>query len=179
MHGSQVKMNLSQLKATASRHEAGFSMPELMVILVVVGILLAIGTPNFLSIGRRDSVESAAYDMQRTLALTRQKALAKRMQYRVTVNPIGKTYLIERREGGVWVPDNADTLSFSDRVNLVMSAGGSTSNHDVVIEPQGTVSNSDAPAVFTFSNTHGDTARVRMVRTGRLRLRTGQAVSGP
>lgn len=177
MQGTGAMMNERDRKATARHPQSGFSMPEMMVILVIIGILLAIGTPNFMSIGRRDTVESAAYDMQRALALARQKALAKRMEYRVTVNPTAKTYFIERKEGGVWVPDHADTLSWSSRVDLSMSAGGSTSNHDVVIEPQGTVSDTDAPVILTFSNTHGDTASVSFVRTGRLRLRTGPGLS--
>ncbi len=149
---------------------AGFSLVEMMVVLVVMSIMLAVGMPNFLSIGRRDSVEGAAYDMQRTLSLARQKALAKRLQHRVVVDPSQRTYFVQRFEAGVWVFDSADTLSWHPEVELTMVAGGQATNFDIVIEQQGTLEVTDAPAALTFWNAHGDSTRVSFVRTGRLRV---------
>ncbi len=151
--------------------QAGFSLTEMMVVLVVTGILLTVAVPNFVRIGQRDQVETAAYDMQRTLALARQKALAKRTQYRVTINESGRYYYVERKQGGAWVADPDEQISWRDDVNLGLSLGGDGNNDDVVIEPQGTVLSQDAPAFFTFTNASGDTARVSLVRTGRIRVR--------
>ncbi|MCK4303236.1 MAG: prepilin-type N-terminal cleavage/methylation domain-containing protein [Candidatus Eisenbacteria sp.] len=151
---------------------AGFSMSELMVVLGIAGILVTVALPSFLNMGRRDSVETAAYDLQRTISLARQKAIAKRTQYRVTVDPAGLYCLVEKREAGAWVPDPADTLTFRPNLTMLVSAGGQMSNNDIVIEPQGTVLAQDAPAIITFFNDCGDSTRVSLVRTGRIRVRS-------
>ncbi len=151
---------------------SGFSMIELMVVLTVMGIMLGVAVPNFLRIGRRDAVEAAAYDLQRTLALARQKALAKRQPYRLTVEPSSHTYYVERRENGSWVSDPPETFDWCSDIDLFLSVGGSASNTDIELEPQGTVLSSDAPALFTFANAHGDTMVVSLVRTGRIRVRS-------
>lgn len=152
------------------RAEAGFSLPELMIVLVIMGIMLSIAIPNFARIGRRDQVESIAYDFHRTLSMARQKALAKRTQYRVTLDTGAHTYVTERRENGTWVQDPPEVRSWRDDVGLVLDVGGSGSNADIIVGPQGTLLAEDSPARLTFTNAHGDTAWVSFVRTGRIRV---------
>ena len=157
------------------RRTAGFSMMELMVVLTVMGILLGVAMPNFLRAGKRDTVETAAYDMQRQLSLARQKAISRRAHYRMTIDPSARTFRVERREDGTWVLDPAETFSWCDRVDALLSVGGNGGNLDIEIEPQGTVLATDAPAVIRFANSCGDTATVSFVRTGRLRLLTSSS----
>ena len=150
----------------------GFSLTELMIVLVIAGILLAVGMPNFVTMNRRNMVETTAYEIQSTLALTRRRALAQRRAYRVTLDAAAKSYIVERREGGVWVPDGSGTHNWNTQVELLITAGGSFGNSDIIIEPRGTVRAEDAPAILTFTNAHGDTTLVSFVRTGRLRVET-------
>lgn len=173
MIGAFASMRRSALRPAGRlpSASAGYSLAELMVALVVAGIVLTVAVPNFLRMGRRDVVETAAYDLQRTISLARQKALAKRAQYRLTVNTGARNYYVERKQGGSWILDPPETFDWRSDVNLSLSVGGSPANTDVIIEPQGTVKGQDAPAYFTFTNAHGDTARVSFVRTGRIRVR--------
>jgi type II secretion system protein H len=152
------------------RRQAGFSLAELMIVLVVMGIMMTIAVPNFTRMGRRDKVESVAYDVHRALALARQKALAKRTPYRVTLDPAGRSFVTERRDAGAWVNDPVDPTVWDADVSLSLECGGSSSNLDILLEPQGTVASADAPVHLTFSNAHGDTARISLVRTGRIRV---------
>ena len=147
----------------------GFSLIELMVVLTIAGILLTMAVPNFTRLTSRDRVETAAYDVHRNLILARQKALARRTPYRVTVLSGGTAVRIERKESSNWVSDPAEDLVIHESVSLETTFGGNPSNLDLVIEPQGTLLAEDAPALFHFSNDRADSATVRAVRTGRIR----------
>ena len=150
---------------------AGFSLTELMIVLTIAGILLTSAVPNFVRMNSRDRVETAAYDVHRALILARQKALAKRTSYRVSILEGGSAVRIERRDEGEWVRDPAADIVLHESVRLETSFGESAGNQHLVIEPQGTVLAEDAPAVFVFTNDRADSAEVRAVRTGRIRTR--------
>ncbi|MCK4412422.1 MAG: prepilin-type N-terminal cleavage/methylation domain-containing protein [Candidatus Eisenbacteria sp.] len=150
----------------------GFSLIELMVVLTVAGILLTVAVPNFLSLTSRDRVETAAYDVHHALVLARQKALAKRATYRLTILPGGTALRIERRQGTDWIADPSDDIVLHEQVQLASTFAGDPENTDLLIEPQGTIRAEDAPAEFFFTNQRADSATVRMVRTGRIRTWT-------
>lgn len=158
-----------------ARQTAGFSLMELMVVLTVMGILLGVAMPNFVRAGKRDTVQTAAYDMQCQLSLARQKAISRRAHYRMTIDPSARTFQVERREAGTWVLDPAETFSWSERVDVLLDVGGSGGNLDIEIEPQGTLLAIDAPALVRFANTCGDTSTISFVRTGRLRVQTSSS----
>jgi type II secretion system protein H len=171
MLSTPVPMNSPRgIRPPRPRGPAGFSLMELMVVLTVMGILLGVAVPNFVRIGRRDTVETAAYDLQRQMSLARQKAVSRRARYRVSIDPGARTFQVDRREGGAWVPDPAETFGWCERVDAVLNIGGNSGNTDIEFEPQGTVLATDAPAIVRFANAHGDTATVSLVRTGRLRI---------
>lgn len=149
---------------------AGYSLPEMMMVVAIAGMMLAAAAPNFVRFNARDRVATAASDLQGALGLARQAALARRVTYRVTVLSGPSRIAVERRDGESWVPDPPDPLPVHSSVTLQTEFGGSPGNTDLLIDPQGMVRAEDAPAVFVFSNAHADTATVRMVRTGRIRL---------
>lgn len=151
---------------------AGFSVMELMVVLTIIGIMLAAAIPNFARVSNRDKVMEVAYDVQRTLTLARQKALAKRAPYRVTLDPVARTFRVDRHQMGAWVGDPPETFHWREEVDVSMNVGGIGGNYDIEIEPQGTLRVQDAPALLTFTNCHGDTVVVNFVRTGRIRVRS-------
>src|SRR3989442_6043763 len=67
--------NDSRLSAKRSRRQAGFSLPELLVVLVVVAIIAAMSTPLFLNYYRTAQVRGAASDIAAYLNQGRQLAL--------------------------------------------------------------------------------------------------------
>ena len=150
---------------------AGFSLPELMMVVAVAGILLTVALPNFVRFTARDRVATAADDLGGALMLARQKALAHRVSYRVTVSSGPTRIVIERKAGANWVADPAAPLLLHDSVHLQARFGSDPHNSDLLIDPQGMLRTEDAPAVFAFSNDRADSATVRMVRTGRIRTR--------
>jgi Tfp pilus assembly protein FimT len=142
----------------------------MLLVVAIVGMLLAVAAPNFVRFNARDRVATAGSDLQGALGLARQAALTRRVTYRVSVLSDPTRIAIERRDGESWVADPAEPLPVHTSVALETQFGGSPGNTDLLIDPQGMVRAEDAPAVFIFSNDHADTARVRMVRTGRIRL---------
>lgn len=150
---------------------AGYTLVESMVVLVVIAIVLAIAIPNFVRISARDRVEAAAFDLERTVMLARQKAIAKRRPYRVSINTHDGSYYVERQEGLSWTRDPNETFLLHDSVALDVQMGSDPANSILLLEPQGTIPSDDAPAYFRFSNERGDSATVSIVRTGRIRTR--------
>ena len=148
---------------------SGFSLPEMMVVVAIAGLLMAVAIPNFVRFNARDRVATAASDLKAALGLARQAALARRVSYRVTVLSGPTRIAIERRVGEDWVADPAQPLRPHPSVHLDSSFGADPNNTDLLIDPQGMVRSEDAPAAFVFSNDRSDTATVRMVRTGRIR----------
>jgi type II secretion system protein H len=169
MFWQRIEHKMNQL-TRATKRASGFSLPEMMIVLVIMGIVLSMAVPNFVRIGRRDAVEAAAYDIQRVLSVTRQKALAKRALYKVVFDTGNRRVSVFRKSAGAWVSDTAPDVEWREDLSLSLLVGGSAGNLDVVLEPQGTVASSDAPAEFTFTNCHGDSSRINMVRTGRIRV---------
>ncbi|MBD3235710.1 MAG: prepilin-type N-terminal cleavage/methylation domain-containing protein [Candidatus Eisenbacteria bacterium] len=149
----------------------GYSLAESMVVLVIIAIVLAIAIPNFVRISARDRVETAALDFERTVILARQKAIAKRRPYRVSINTYQGSYYVERQEGLTWVRDPNETFQLHDAVELDLLMGGNPANSVLLLEAQGTIASDDAPASVWFFNDRGDSATVQIVRTGRIRTR--------
>jgi len=167
--------SLQNALGPAPHASGGFSLTEMMVVLTVIGIVLGVAVPNFVRIGQRDSVETTAYDLQRQLSLARQKAVSRRAHYRVSIDTEARTFQVDRRENGTWIPDPAETFAWSERVDALLNIGGTSGNTDIEFEPRGTVVALDAPAIIRFVNAHGDTSSVSLVRTGRLRISTSSS----
>jgi Tfp pilus assembly protein FimT len=142
-----------------------------MLVVAVAGLLMALAVPDFARFSARDRVVSAADELQAALLLARQKALARRVSYRLTLASGPTRLIIERKDGETWVPDPAAPLCPHPTVQVQAQFGNDPDNDDLVIDPQGMVRAEDAPAVVTFSNDRSDSATVRMVRTGRIRMR--------
>jgi type II secretion system protein H len=64
------------MTSTRPRRNAGFSLIEAMVVLVVLGIVLAAAIPDFTKSNRRRSVESAATTLSSRIQVARQRAIA-------------------------------------------------------------------------------------------------------
>jgi prepilin-type N-terminal cleavage/methylation domain-containing protein len=147
----------------------GFSLIELLVVITILGGVLAMAIPNFARFVARDRVDAAAQELQSTLTLARQKALARRANYRVTLTGTPVVVNVEREQAGAWIADPVRPLTLNAALRTQSEFGGSPGNTDLIIGPQGMLLIADAPAQITLFNDRGDTAVVRMVVTGRIR----------
>src|SRR5688500_6876241 len=59
------------------RKEHGFSLPELLMVLAIVGVLAAAAVPSWLSLRRRAAVRAAAAEIRMTFHETRFRAIAR------------------------------------------------------------------------------------------------------
>lgn len=146
----------------------GFSMVEMMTVLVIFGLVLAAAIPSVTTYMRRDQVRAAALSFRSTCMIAQRRAMATRLQHRVIYDPDASSYYIERREGGVWSFDSADSLRLPDGMQM---DGGTTvdpTHHVITFEALGTVSTDDVPARVRFFNERADTSEVTLVRTGRM-----------
>ena len=113
--------NDSRLSAKRSRRQVGFSLPELLVVLVVVGILAAMSTPLFLNYYRTAQVRGAASDIAAYLNQGRQLALQRNTSVCVNISATTIRYNLGGCGGAVWVgagTDAAGNIATPDYITL-------------------------------------------------------------
>ncbi len=152
----------------------GFSLVEMMVVLVIIGIVLAVAIPSFSSSNRRRRVESAANALSSRIQIARHRAVATRVPHRLVLVPSSFLYRTEWLEhDSTWVRFPDEDYSLPSGVDWSIVAGENPSNYDVEFESRGTVLSEDAPLQVVFTNAIGDTFSLSLVRTGRVVVRPG------
>ena len=74
------------MKARVNR---GFTLPELLIVVTVMGILLAAGVPSFVEFIRNQRVKTASFDVFSTLVVARSEAITRNTS--VTITPSSTT----------------------------------------------------------------------------------------
>ena len=113
--------NDRRLSAKRSRRQAGFSLPELLVVLVVVAIIAAMSTPLFLNYYRTAQVRGAASDIAAYLNQGRQLALQRNTNVCVNITATTIRYNLGGCGGAVWVgagTDAAGNIATPDYITL-------------------------------------------------------------
>lgn len=67
------------------RANLGFTLPELLIVVTVAGVLLAAGVPSFVSIIKDQRVKTASFDLFSTLTVARSEAITRNTL--VTITP--------------------------------------------------------------------------------------------
>jgi type II secretion system protein H len=166
-------MNDEESMLGTKQKSRGFSVIEIMVALIIIGIVLAASLPNFLDHQRHNRTETAAADLAARVRMARQKALARRATYRLVLNPSSETYHFQRRvDVGSWVNDPDEVFSMPHEVDLYSELAGDPGNLDLEIDPQGTADIDDVPAFINFYGVR-DTLTVSVIRTGKVRINRG------
>ncbi len=85
---------MHELRFLAGRH--GFTLPELLIVLTIIGVVMAIAIPNARSGLDRVSVRSAASDIRATLGYARMLAMSGGIPVAVEVDSVSGTLRIRR-----------------------------------------------------------------------------------
>src|SRR5712692_3892255 len=107
---TQTELQAGRLAARRPQRQRGFSLPELIVFLAVVGILAAMSTPLFLSYYRTAQVRGAASDIAAYLNQGRQLALQRNGNVCVHVTASAMHYHLGGCGGAAWVGPGTDAL---------------------------------------------------------------------
>lgn len=156
------------------RRNSGFSLVEMMVVVVIMGIVLAAAIPGFNRGNRGRRVEGSAREIASSLQLARQRTVATRIPHRLVYQPDEPSCRIEQMvNDSTWEAIPLGEVAIPAAVALSWSAGGDASNTDIEFEGRGTVRDDDAPLSVLVTNAYGDTFSVSLVRTGRVTVRRG------
>ncbi|HWO42648.1 MAG TPA: GspH/FimT family pseudopilin [Candidatus Eisenbacteria bacterium] len=143
----------------ALRNEAGLTISELMVAVSILGILVAIGMPNFLSTLPDLRLNDAARQVATDLQQIRMKAIAQNIPYQATFST--GSYVLKR------CTNAACSATTNDSGDIVLPEGITISTAITAqFQPRGTASNN-----YTVTLSNGSAQKWVCVRTvGRVRI---------
>ena len=122
------------------RSNAGFTMIEIMIIVVIIGILAGLTLPQFVNYFRSQRVVGARTELLSDISYARSLAIARRTTFQLVFNGPdyqiilpGPNTVIREREAppGVTITADADPNFYahglSDAANIVVAGGGRNS----------------------------------------------------
>jgi prepilin-type N-terminal cleavage/methylation domain-containing protein len=138
---------LVAMKATGRRRSRGFTMIELMIVLVVMGIVAAAAAPSFREYTSRSRLRGVAAEAYSDLQYARSESVQRYRAVRITFSSTG--YVVD-------VPATGETLRSVTFGNGITGTGAMVATFDP-IRGQATVT--DAPTTLA---TTGSTAQARL-----------------
>ncbi len=172
--------------------QSGFTLVELMIVLVIASVLLSVAIPGFRDLLERNRLQSAASNLYTSLMLARSEALKRNQPIGVckgTATTSAASCTTSGTDGaweGGWVvhldPNNPTTLDpndvlatrlaldSGDTIRVVRTSSVSTKINGITYRPDG---GSSLDASFILCNEDADTTTRRLITvefTGRPRL---------
>lgn len=158
----------------------GFSLIELLVVIGIVGILLGVMIPNFISFYRSNKLKTSMRQFTGDIRKVRQDAVTRSERRMISIN-VGteqRTYRVHRRVGSTWValgePKSLDSsVTFA---STTFTDQNSDTTPDIIFESSGIVGNLPlgSTATVVLRSQHDDVARreftVRFQPTGQLKV---------
>jgi prepilin-type N-terminal cleavage/methylation domain-containing protein len=146
------------------RHEAGFSLTELIVVIAMIGIVAVLAGPQFMSYWRTSATSAAATELATAVNRARQLAIAgnqpvcaevdsSRLKYRVNSNAACTG-------GAIWTGSGTDAAG-----RVTISNNMSVSGGPVVFSQLGAAT---LAGTFTVTNPNGGSRNVVVAGSGRV-----------
>ncbi len=118
----------------ASRSQRGFSLIELMIVIVVLGLLLGFSIPSFHHLSTTYQLQSAAENIAGQLRLAREKAIATGVEQRFELAGTGYATTATSGLGGAWSLPRGVTYDWSGTDSVfVLKTDGRSENSGLIV----------------------------------------------
>jgi prepilin-type N-terminal cleavage/methylation domain-containing protein len=125
----------------AHKSNSGFTLVELLITLVVIGVIAAITAPNFLGLLGRNRVNDTALQVEGALKEAQRQAIRKGKRCQIDINTTSKTISnpatngcllnVRNLNNSVQLNSNLQSISFSGKGNIT----GGTITTPVLVTP--------------------------------------------
>ena len=153
-----------QRTADVTRHEAGFSLVEIIVVVAMIGILAILAGPQFMSYWRTSATTAAANELASVINRARQLAISGNQLYCAEATALNVRYRQNTNAtctaGAVWTGSGTDTNGIVRLQNSMRVTGG-----PVVFTQLGAAV---LAGTFTVTNPNGGTRNVVVAASGRV-----------
>jgi prepilin-type N-terminal cleavage/methylation domain-containing protein len=111
------------------RHRGGFSLAEMLIVLVIIGIALAMAVPRMQGVLHESALQGSLNQVASDLTLTRLRAVRGASRASLTINAAGTGYTVVVDPTGT--PQTVKTVSFAtDPRGLVLSPANTSVTFD-------------------------------------------------
>lgn len=123
-----VRRMASQRAQRAGRAGRGFTLVELILVLVLLSLIFGMAAPSLRGFGRGSRMRNAAETLAATARWARSQAIIQGTAYRLEINGSGQPYTVSRQDGqnfATVVPPRGQPKELSDGMTIqLLSAEG-------------------------------------------------------
>lgn len=146
-------------KKNPGNDQQGFTIPEMLIVLILIAIVAGIGFATFNRMAINSSLRTAARDIASDFQLARQRAMAENTSLTISFDSGNHAYRVPQPGGGELIKALATYGGGITFTNVDLSGG-----NIIVFQPRGTTQQWGNVAL---QNSRGSTATIAVNSTGR------------